>query len=207
MERIWTTPRATRFFDHKPFAFFMLFGLATTLVGQSVYRPPDLPFFDWNACPGEGCTFGKWTATQSVPLYDNWGSKRKKIGNISAGELVTAWTGVVITYKPGVIRLDRDVSASEFHQENAPVAIDLKRGDTILTYTYLGEGYSAVAIKGKYYPAFDISFTRWPDGSGCGSEHCAATYTDLGTKKWWVQVKLHSGKMAWVDADLAAFKD
>jgi len=180
--------------------------MAVTLMGQAFSRPPELPFFDWNACPGEGCKFGKWTAKTSVPLYDSWGNKRKEIGNINAGESVIAWTGVVITYKPGVIRLDRDVPVSEFQKENAPVAIDLKRGDTILTYTYLGEGFSAATVKGKYYLAFDISFTRWPDGSGCGGEHCAATYVDMGSKKWWVQAKLRSGKMAWVDADFSAFE-
>jgi hypothetical protein len=57
---------------------------------------------------------------------------------------------------------------------------NLKRGEIVLTYAYRGEGYSAVWFQGKYYPEFDISFTKCPDGLGCGGAHCAATYTDLG---------------------------
>jgi hypothetical protein len=81
----------------------------------------------------------------------------------------------------------------------------LKRGDTILTYTYKGEGFAAVWFKGIFYSEFDISFTKWPDGGGCGGAHCAATYTDLGKITWWAQVRLSSGRMGWVDMGEAEF--
>ena len=81
----------------------------------------------------------------------------------------------------------------------------LKRGDTILTYTYVGEGFSAVWVKDKYDPSFDISFTKWPDGQGCGGDDCAATYVDLGTKEWWAKVKLKSGLTGWVNMNEAHF--
>ena len=42
---------------------------------------------------------------------------------------------------------------------------DLRRGDTILTYAYGGEGFSAVWFKGKYHTQFDISFAKLPDGT------------------------------------------
>ena len=82
---------------------------------------------------------------------------------------------------------------------------NLKRGEIVLTYAYRGEGYSAVWFQGKYYPEFDISFTKWPDGSGCGGAHCAATYTDLGKKTWWAQVRLLSGMTGWIDMTTADF--
>jgi len=80
---------------------------------------------------------------------------------------------------------------------------DLRRGDMVLTYAYRGEGFSAVWFKGRYHSDFDISFAKWPDGTGCGGAHCAAIYTDLGRKLWWAEVKLASGRTGWVEMDLA----
>jgi hypothetical protein len=105
---------------------------------------------------------------------------------------VTGITGVVITFQPGVIRMDRDLPAEH-----------LLRGDTVLTYAYRGEGFSAVWLKGRYYTGLDISFAKWPDGTGCGGAHCAATYLDLGRKSWWAKVKLKSGQVGWVEMDFS----
>ena len=156
--------------------------------------PPELPYFDWNACPFEGCVYREWTAHEIVPVYDTWKGRRRQITQLAIGDKVVALTGVVITFKPGRIRLDHDLPDA-----------DLKRGDTILTYAYRGEGFSAVWFKGKYDPSFDISFTKWPDGQGCGGAHCAATYVDLGKKEWWARVKLQSGRTGWVDMNQATF--
>jgi len=155
---------------------------------------PALPFLDWKACPFEGCSYREWTAQKPVTVYDTWKDGRRKVAQVAKGDRVVGVTGVVITFKPGVIRMDRDLP--EQH---------LKKGDTILTYTYLGEGFSQAWFKANYYPEFDISFTKWPDGGGCGGAHCAATYVDLGNKVWWAQVKLKSGRMGWVNMEDAAF--
>ena len=155
---------------------------------------PALPYYDWKACPFEGCAYREWTARKAVAVYDTWEQKRRPIARLSLGEKVTAVTGVVITFRPGVIRMDRDLPES-----------GLKRGDTILTYTYKGEGFASAWFKGRFYSEFDISFTKWPNGDGCGGAHCAATYTDLGRITWWAQVKLSSGRMGWVDMNEAEF--
>lgn len=155
---------------------------------------PTLPFYDWKACPFEGCVYRQWTARKPVAVYDTWKAKRRPVARISVGDRVIGLTGVVITYKPGIVRMERDLPSQ-----------GLRRGDTILTYAYRGEGSSAVWFKGRYYPWFDISFAKWPDGTGCGGAHCAATYIDLGKKVWWAEVKLKSGQTGWVQMDLAAF--
>jgi hypothetical protein len=155
---------------------------------------PALPYVDRDACPFEGCTYREWTATKAVVVYDIWEDKRHQVARISAGEKVTGVTGVVVTFRPGTIRVDRDLPQ-----------MGLKRGDTILTYSYRGEGFSAVWFKGRYYSEFDLTFTKWPNGQGCGGDSCAATYIDLGKKSWWAQVKLSSGRMGWVEMDKAHF--
>ncbi len=155
---------------------------------------PALPFYDWKACPFEGCSYRQWTASKQVVVYDTWKQDRRPIAELAKGETVLGLTGVVITFRPGVIRMDRDLP------EN-----NLKWGDTILTYAYRGEGFSAVWFHGRFHSEFDISFTKWPDGTGCGGAHCAATYVDLGKKDWWAQVKLQSGRTGWVEMDNAGF--
>ena len=157
-------------------------------------KRPDLPFFDWNACPFEGCKYRQWTTQKPVVVYDTWKKTRRAIDNLAAGQKVVATTGVVITFKPGVIRMDRDLP-----EEN------LRRGEIILTYANRGEGYSAVWVHGKYDPSFDISFAEWPDGQGCGGDHCAATYIDLGKKEWWAKVTLKSKQVGWVNMNESEF--
>jgi hypothetical protein len=153
---------------------------------------PALPFYDWGACPYEKCDYREWTAHRSVTVYDTWEQGRRPMTQLAEGNRVTGIMGVVVTLKPGLIRMDRDLPEQ-----------NLRRGDTVLTYAYRGEGFSAVWFKGRYFSEFDISFAKWPDGTGCGGEHCAATYMDLGTKSWWAEVKLNSGRTGWVEMDLA----
>jgi hypothetical protein len=153
---------------------------------------PALPFYDWGACPYETCAYRQWTAHRAVTVYDTWKEERRPLDQLAVGDKVTGVTGVVITFEPGLIRMDRNLPNE-----------DLLRGDSILTYAYRGEGFSAVWFKGRYYAGFDITFTKWPDGTGCGGAHCAATYMDLGRKSWWAKVKLKSGQTGWVEMDLA----
>jgi hypothetical protein len=162
-----------------------------SVFGQDT-QTPALPFYDWGACPYETCAYRQWTVHRSVTVYDTWKLERHPIAMLAEGERVTGITGVVITFQPGVIRMDRDLPDH-----------DLQRGDAILTYAYRGEGFSAVSFKGRYYADLDISFAKWPDGSGCGGPHCAATYLDLGRKSWWAKVKLKSGRTGWVEMDLS----
>jgi hypothetical protein len=160
--------------------------------GSQAMAAPALPFYDWGVCPDETCAYREWTAHRSVTVYDTWEQGRRPITQLAEGDKVTGITGAVVTFKPGLIRMDRDLP-----KEN------LRRGDTVLTYADRGEGFSAVWFKGRYYSEFDISFAKLPDGTGCGGDHCAATYMDLGTKSWWAEVRLNSGRTGWVEMDLA----
>lgn len=160
----------------------------------AVQPAPSLPFYDWNACPFEGCTYGEWTAEATVEVFDTWKPSRKRIATVRTKAVVTGISGAVITYKPGVIRLNEDLPRD-----------DLQRGDTILTYTYRGEGFSAVWFKGRFYRDYDITFAKWPDGSGCLGNDCAANYVDLGEKVWWAKVRMRSGVVGWVNMNEAKF--
>ena len=178
---------------HSVWSWVVLLG-ASVAWSQTNGGPPKLPFVDSNTCPGEGCQYREWTARKAVVVYDTWKASRREIGRLVKGEKVTGVTGVVITNEPGVVRMDRDLPEA-----------GLKRGDTILTYAYRGEGETAAWFNGKYYPDFDISFAKSPDGTGCGGDRCAATYVKAGKKAWWAEVRLQSGRTGWVNMQAAPF--
>lgn len=151
---------------------------------------PQLPFEDWNACPFETCAYGEWTFPRELTVYDSREDSRREVAKVPAGEKVIGVTGVVITERPGVVRLDRDLPLQH-----------LRAGDTILTYADRGEGFYAVWFKDKYYQQFDVSFAKLPDGTGCGNDHCAATFLDLGTKIWWAKIKFAPAREGWIQMD------
>jgi hypothetical protein len=169
--------------------------LASMLSSAVAQQHPSLPLVDRGACPGEYCGYREWTARKSAIVYDTWEAKRRRIGEIAPGQKVNARTGLVVTVRPGRIRMDRDLPEKK-----------LTRGDTILTYAYRGEGFSAVWVQGRYESEYDISFAKWPDGTGCGGPRCAATYVDLGEKIWWAQVEFSSGKTGWIDMTNSDFE-
>ncbi len=158
-------------------------------------RPPSLPFYDWDAHPGEHCGYRKWTARRPAIVYDTGKLDHEAISQIAKGDSVLGVKGVIITFQPGIIRMERDLP-----QHN------LKRGDRILTYAHRGEGFSAVWFAGAYHSSYDISFAKWPNGGGCGGNRCAATYLTSSRTEWWAQVQLKSGLTGWVKADSAAFQ-
>ena len=147
---------------------------------------PKLPFYAWNVCPGEGCHWGIWTARSTTPVYDSWRGQHQ-IATLKSGDRVAGITGVNVTVKPGVLRIDSNLPAQ-----------GLKSGDTVLTYTYYGEGEADIWYHGRLHSRFDISFARWPDGTGC-TNSCSATYLSLGRQVWWSKVKLPSGQVGWID--------
>jgi len=173
----------------------LLVVIATTASAQSytAQPAPKLPFFDWNACPFEGCKYGEWMAAARVAVFDTWKPNRKRVGILAPKSVVTGISGVVITYRPGVIVLTKALPDD-----------DLRSGDRILTYTYRGEGVSAAWFKGRFYHDYDISFAKGSDGTGCLRD-CKGAYVDLGKTVWWAKVQIRPGVVGWVNMNEAKF--
>ncbi len=166
----------------------LLFLITSTLVAQPK-KILTLPYYDWGACPFEGCTYREWRVNKPVSVYDTWKNSRHPIAHLAVGDKAQGVTGVVITVRPGVIKMDRDLPEQQ-----------LKRGETILTYAYRGGGASAAWVHGRYESEFNIGFAGPPHG-GCQGNSCVATYIDPGVKHWWAQVKLKNGTRGWVNMD------
>ena len=71
---------------------------------------PRLPYVDQNRCPGEGCIYRDWNALANVPTFDTWRNGRKRVGTIRKGQSVVAVGGLVVTARPGVVVLNKDMA-------------------------------------------------------------------------------------------------
>jgi len=166
----------------------------TVLAGQA--RPanpstpePSLPVIDYNACPFEGCHFGKWIVSRDSTVYSTWRRGRKPVATLQKGQVVTGLTGVHITHAPDRIEV------------SSPIAeLGLQPGDIILRYMYRGEGFADIWTKGQWKKEYDCGFITEKDGSGC-SRDCPAKVISSGRKDWWVRVKTSQGSIGWTKVE------
>ncbi|HZQ97061.1 MAG TPA: hypothetical protein VFA67_18765 [Candidatus Sulfotelmatobacter sp.] len=162
---------------------------AVLAAGQSDAAEPSLPVIDENACPFEGCTFGKWKVIKESAVYSSWRSDRRQIDRIKPGQEVLGLTGVHVTLKPDRILVRREIPR-----------LGLKPGDVLLRYMTIGEGFANIWAKGAWHKEEDCSFITEKDGSGC-SRDCAAVVGEYGVNEWWVKIKISDEKVGWVRVD------
>lgn len=98
----------------------------------SAQAQPSLPFYDWGACPFEGCTYRRWEAVKSVTVWT--GRDRRHVAfTIKPKEWTSGITGVVITTRPGISKVLVKMTLGN----KAKVA--LAPGDLLYTLHDLGE--------------------------------------------------------------------
>jgi len=152
---------------------------------KSAAHEPSLPVIDYNACPFEGCTFGKWVVAHDSTIFSSWKDDKKPVSTIKKGEVVTGITGVHFTYEPDRIQVLKPIP--ELH---------LQPGDIVLRYMYHGEGFADIWVNGRWKKEYDCSFVTEKDGSGC-SRDCSAKVISEGRKDWWVRLKTAQGSIGW----------
>ena len=166
--------------------------LVLTILTGPQTPPPDV-YVDKGACPGEGCQYDeRWVAKEVVGLRKEPNQKSPVVATVRPGEGVRTVTGEVHTV-PGrfVVRV--------------PLG-ELKPGDEVLVYTYLGEGHFRVRHNGQVKEA-DLEFS--PLG-GSGGTRCEVESRCWGTLQqelqftWWIKVRTASRTEGWV-ADAGKF--
>ena len=156
--------------------------------GNSAAPEPRLPVIDDNACPFEGCTFRKWIVNQNTSLYSTWMDGRKAVSTLQKGQIVTGLTGVHITIQPDRIQVLKPIPDLGF-----------QRGDIILRYMNVGEGFANIWAKGQWHEEYDVTFVAEKDDPDCPD--CPAKVTVAGRKEWWAQVKTAQGATGWAKVD------
>jgi hypothetical protein len=169
--------------------FVSTLALGQRLASKPSNSEPSLPVIDYDACPFEGCTFGKWIVERDVPIFSTWKMPRTTVAQLRKGEVVTGLTGVHITYEPDRVKVLAVIPE-----------LGLRPGDMILRYMYRGEGYADIWTNGRWHKDYDCSFIAEKTEGGCLRD-CAAQVVSNGHKDWWVRVKTAQGVTGWTKAD------
>ena len=159
----------------------IIFGFALLILGfgGSVARGqsgPAMPFVDKGACPFECCTYRQWTVEKPTAIRREMNSTSATLFSVKKGEKVQGMTGVVITSKPGVVKILKNTKIGE---------INVKRGETVYALTYLGEGFFRIWRKGKLIEG-DIS-----------GDSKLFKFVNQPVSVWWVKIKNRRGKIGW----------
>jgi hypothetical protein len=151
------------------------------------YKPP-MPFYDWGACPFEGCTYRKWKATAPVVV---WTSRdhRQVAFTIKSDEWVQGLTGVVVTTKPGMIKVLAKMELGKDPQ------VAVAPGDVLYTLHYLGEGYELIWFRGKKY-SDQLAGDPTPGPPPRDAEF--QVISDPETV-WWVKIQNAKGQTGWTN--------
>lgn len=158
--------------------------LATTLAHAQDLPPP--AYESAGICPFECCTYRDWTADAEVPVHAIRSERAPVLFRLRRGETVRALTGVVVTDKPGVVKIKSPVHAGSRIDGKGP-ELSLKAGDVVYPLAPLGEGIYRFWYHGKVYESTEDMLPM-------------PTTRDVETT-WWKQVRNRQGQTGWTRSD------
>jgi hypothetical protein len=145
---------------------------------------PPMPYRDLGACPFECCHYGAWTAVKPATARQTDDPRSSVAFQIKAGQKVTAQTGVVITRKPGTVRMQKEYSYDTYKVPAGTLLYTLHNG---------GEGTTLIWFGGK---------ARWAELYAETVHKGTADYPwdvlSLPETEWWVKVRTENGAIGWI---------
>ena len=181
----------------KPPAYLALLVLAATAAvgaqsGAQRQDPgPKVPFEDEGACPFVGCTYQDWVAKSPVPARAERRANAAVAFQVSAGETVTALTGVVVTTRAGRVGFRRREILT-----TADGDVEIQAGQLLHLLISEGEGFWTAWFGGRVYRELDGGSFSSP---GCQIEptRCPANILQRPQSVWWVQIRNTQGQTGW----------
>ncbi len=171
----------------KPLAAIFVLVMSGFSPARAQEQPP-AGFDNWGVCPFECCTYRDWTAEDEVPVHESRSERSPVAFRLKPHERVDALTGVVVTEKAGVIRINRPVQDGYLPDSAAP-QLSLKAGDVVYMLSPLGEGAYLYWYRGKVYRSgLDLAAMPGVDGKAA-------------SMIWWKLVRNHAGKVGWTTSD------
>lgn len=144
------------------------------------------------ACPFEGCRYGEWIARTDAAVKTDRNVDAQVHYRLRPGDRVYALTGVVITLRPGRVRVDHPL---DLQSADGPVHLDAN--DTLYLLTYRSGGPTIAWHAGRLYHALDDSAF----GQACEwtQETCTGARLERPRHTWWVQLRNEKGAVGWTN--------
>ena len=172
-------------------AVICVIGSSEAIAGAVSSRMLPIPYYDWNACPFECCTYREWEATDALAAHSQRTDDSPVAFSIRKSEKIRALTGVVITTHAGMVKLlaPSKLGYSRTNASQEP-ELDLKAGNMIYTLHYEGEGSYLFWYMGKTY-------SSGADDTIDGGDYKVVSQP---TYVWWVKIRNKDGKTGWTKA-------
>jgi hypothetical protein len=163
--------------------------LAIAMTLNSGKKPPSF-YVDKGACPGEGCSYGKWQAIRNVSLFGTKSEKSTIIATVVKDEFVVSLTGEVDSI-PGIFILDKPYE----HYQDPSTAHIHNTGDYVYIYTYEGEGYYKFWCNGTMSSGFSPIINS--DFKSGHSEMVNGHWLKRPKSTWWIKIRTSQGIVGW----------
>ncbi|MZR63910.1 hypothetical protein [Alcanivorax sp. DP30] len=167
--------------------------LLSCLLAQASWSSgPPGEFVDEGVCPFECCEYGRWTAVQSVTVFDQ--VEGKPVAKLHPDESVDALTGDVYISEPGLVVVRRDYQSPESGRR-------YQAGDRMYVYTSQGEGFFRVWVD-QAWLSEEITFLAGWDSCE-EDDSCWGEVVRVPASRWWINVRQDNGQQGWVqDTDV-----
>lgn len=165
---------------------FVFFNAACPLV-EAQEQPP-AHYENWGVCPFECCEYRDWTASADISVHERRSNKSPVVFQLHQQEKLRGLTGVVVTEKAGIVRIDKAVEDGYVKGMDKP-QLTFKAGDIVYLLAPLGEGSYLFWYRGKVYTS-GIELAAMP-----GVDGHDARWT------WWKQVENKAGKRGWTTSN------
>jgi len=145
---------------------------------------PPTNYENWGVCPFECCEYREWKASADISVHENRSEKSPVVFKMHAQETLHALTGVVVTEKAGIVRINKAVQDGYINGNEKP-QLTFKAGDIVYMLSPLGEGSYLFWYRGKVYTS-GIELAAMPGVDGKDTK-----------MTWWKQVENKAGKRVW----------
>lgn len=152
---------------------------------------PKMPIYYRDLCPGEGCSFGRWLACDTVRILKEAESGSPMAFMLNRHDTITALTGDVKIHQAGKVVFSRvvKVNMEGTHTIFTPA-------DTLYPLIHTGEGFGGWYFRGKKGGGF---FFFGGIVSGDRSTRMGEGYSVVRFAKheWWVKARNKKGQVGW----------
>jgi hypothetical protein len=156
---------------------------------------PPTPWIVSGACPGEGCTFGVWTACTTLVARKEKRADAPAAFILHRGDQVRVVTGDVHVEVPGMVVFRDTLTYVPESGAPSPDTVRFARSDTLYLLNYLGEGSLVWWLHGRADTG-QVFWWEWPEPNPDLADR--AVLVRRTRAPWWVRLRSAAGAEGWL---------